>query len=63
MNSREPAPCVRTTVTEPGIAEIVMSNPPVNALPAAGWLEVAAQVTAAGQDPGVRAVVDRKSVV
>ena len=59
MDSDEPAPCVRTAVTGPGIAEIVMSNPPVNALPVAGWFEVAAQVTAAGQDPGVRAVVLR----
>jgi enoyl-CoA hydratase/carnithine racemase len=59
LNSRESAPCVRTALAEPGIAEIVMSNPPVNALPAAGWLEVAAQVTAAGQDPSVRAVVLR----
>jgi len=50
---------VRTAAAGPGIAEIVMSNPPVNALPAAGWFEVAAQVTAAGQDPGVRAVVLR----
>jgi enoyl-CoA hydratase len=59
LDSRETAPCVRTVLTEVGIAEIVMSNPPVNALPAAGWFEVAAQVTAAGQDPGVRAVVLR----
>jgi enoyl-CoA hydratase len=59
VNPQESAPCVRTAATEAGIAEIVMSNPPVNALPAAGWFEVAAQVTAAGQDPGVRAVVLR----
>jgi enoyl-CoA hydratase len=59
LNSQESAPCVRTVLTEPGIAEIVMSNPPVNALPAAGWFEVAAQVTAAGQNPDVRAVVLR----
>ena len=59
MNSHEPVPCARTALTGLGIAEIVMSNPPVNALPAAGWFEVAAAVTAAGQDPGVRAVVLR----
>jgi enoyl-CoA hydratase len=50
---------VRTVLAGPGIAEVVMCNPPVNALPAAGWFAVAAQVTAAGQDPGVRAVVLR----
>jgi len=50
---------VRTAATELGIAEIVMCNPPVNALPVAGWFEVAAQVTAAGRDPDVRAVVLR----
>jgi enoyl-CoA hydratase len=50
---------VRTVLAGPGIAEIVMSNPPVNALPVAGWFEIAAQVTAAGQDPDVRAVVLR----
>jgi enoyl-CoA hydratase len=59
LNSREPAQCVRTVPAGPGIAEIVMSNPPVNALPAAGWFAVADQVTAAGQDPAVRAVVLR----
>jgi enoyl-CoA hydratase len=40
-----------------GIAEIVIDHPPVNALPAAGWFDLAAAVTAAGQDPAVRAVV------
>jgi enoyl-CoA hydratase len=50
---------VRTELTEGGIAEIVMNNPPVNALPAAGWFEVARQVTEAGRDRGVRAVILR----
>jgi enoyl-CoA hydratase len=50
---------VRTVLAGPGIAEIVMSNPPVNALTAAGWFEVAAQVSGAGQDPAVRVVVLR----
>jgi enoyl-CoA hydratase len=52
-------PMVRTEPREGGIAEIVMNNPPVNALPAAGWFEVARQVTEAGRDADVRAVILR----
>ncbi len=48
-----------TTTISDGIAEIVMDNPPVNALTVAGWYDVAAQVTAAGQDQSVRAVILR----
>src|ERR1700719_3850542 len=40
-----------------GIAEVVLDFPPVNALPAAGWQDLAAAVTAAGADPGTRAVI------
>ena len=50
---------VRTELAESGVAEIVMNNPPVNALPVAGWCQVAAQVAAAGRDPKVRAVILR----
>jgi enoyl-CoA hydratase len=42
-----------------GIAEIVVDNPPVNALPVAGWFALAAAVTAAGADENVRVVVLR----
>lgn len=42
-----------------GIAEIVMDNPPVNALTVAGWFEVARLVREAGENPVVRAVVLR----
>ena len=42
-----------------GIAEIVMANPPVNALTVAGWFELADLVTGAGHDPAVGAVVLR----
>jgi enoyl-CoA hydratase len=42
-----------------GIAEVVMDNPPVNALTVAGWFEVADVVTQAGRDKSVRAVVLR----
>ncbi|MEZ5169918.1 MAG: enoyl-CoA hydratase family protein [Acidimicrobiia bacterium] len=40
-----------------GVAEIVVDNPPVNALEVAGWFELADTVTAAGRDPDVRAVI------
>jgi len=41
------------------VAEVVVDHPPVNALPVAGWFALADAVRAAGQDPGVRAVVLR----
>jgi len=39
------------------VATVVIDFPPVNAVPAAGWLTIAELVTAAGSDPGTRAVV------
>jgi enoyl-CoA hydratase len=42
-----------------GIAEVVMDNPPVNALTVAGWFELAEVVRAAGDDQSVRVVVLR----
>lgn len=50
---------IESTVDELGVAEIVMANPPVNALPVAGWFALAAALDAAGADPAVRAVVLR----
>ena len=43
--------------TADGIAEVIIDFPPVNALPARGWDDLAAAVTAAGADPGTRAVI------
>ena len=40
-----------------GIAEVMIDFPPVNALPARGWADLADVVTAAGQDPTTRAVI------
>jgi enoyl-CoA hydratase len=40
-----------------GVAEVIIDFPPVNALPVAGWFELADAVTAAGADPAVRAVI------
>jgi enoyl-CoA hydratase len=50
---------VRTELTGNGVAEIIMNNPPVNAMPVAGWFEIAGQVTDAGRNPEARAVVLR----
>jgi enoyl-CoA hydratase len=50
---------VRTELTGNGVAEIIMNNPPVNAMPVAGWFEIAGQVTDAGRNPEVRAVILR----
>jgi len=50
---------ITSTVDDRGIAEVVMDNPPVNALDVAGWFEVARLVREAGEDPEVRVVVLR----
>jgi enoyl-CoA hydratase len=47
------------TVDDSGIAEVVMDNPPVNALTVAGWFELADVITALGRDEQVRVVVLR----
>src|SRR5262245_20777438 len=49
---------ITTQITD-GVAEVVVDCPPVNALTVAGWFELADQVTAAGRDAEVRAVVLR----
>ncbi|HEX2317265.1 MAG TPA: enoyl-CoA hydratase family protein [Thermomonospora sp.] len=46
-------------VAAPGVAEVVVDVPPVNALTARGWHDLADAVTEAGRDPQVRAVVLR----
>ncbi len=42
-----------------GIAEIVVDHPPVNALPVAGWFELASTLRTVGADPHTRVVVLR----
>jgi enoyl-CoA hydratase len=46
-------------IHDSGIAEVVMDNPPVNALSVAGWFELAAILRTLGADPAVRVVVLR----
>ncbi len=50
---------ITSTVDERGVAEVVMDNPPVNALTVAGWFELASTVRGLGEDPEVRVVVLR----
>ncbi|MEU6415951.1 enoyl-CoA hydratase family protein [Streptomyces spiralis] len=50
---------ITSTVDGRGIAEVVVDNPPVNALPVAGWYRLAETLTGLGHDPAVRAVVLR----
>jgi enoyl-CoA hydratase len=47
------------TIDDDGVAQIVMDNPPVNALTVAGWFELADTVTNLGRDPRARVVVLR----
>jgi enoyl-CoA hydratase len=47
------------TVDANGIAEVVMDNPPVNALTVAGWFELARMLRDLGENPEVRVVVLR----
>ena len=50
---------ITSNVDEHGIAEVVMDNPPVNALNVAGWFELARIVREAGESSDVRVVVLR----
>jgi enoyl-CoA hydratase len=43
--------------TSGGVAEVIIDFPPVNALPARGWFELADAMTTAGAGPDVRAVI------
>jgi enoyl-CoA hydratase len=54
-----PPPLVTATVDDAGIAEVVVDAPPVNALPVAGWFELARVVRELGEDEAVRVVVLR----
>ena len=48
-----------TSTVSSGVAEVVVDHPPVNALPVAGWFELADTLLAAGNSPDVRVVVLR----
>ena len=46
-------------VHDNGVAEVVLNRPPVNALNAAGWYGLAAEIAALGERPEVRVIVVR----
>jgi len=48
-----------STVHDNGVAELVLDRPPVNALNAAGWHGLAAEIKALGENPAVRVIVIR----
>lgn len=48
-----------THIHDNGVAEIVIDRPPVNALNAAGWLGLAAEIASTGDRPDVRVIVIR----
>jgi enoyl-CoA hydratase len=50
---------ITSSVDDAGVAEVVVDHPPVNALPVAGWYELADALRSAGADPAVRVVVLR----
>ena len=50
---------IASRLHDSGIAEVVMDNPPVNALDVAGWFELARILTSLGEDPAVHCVVLR----
>ena len=50
---------ITSSVGDTGIAEVVVDHPPVNALPVAGWFELAEKLRTAGTDHAVRVVVLR----
>ena len=52
-------PQFRSTVHDDGVAEVVLDRPPVNALDAAGWNALAAEIEALGRRAGVRVIVLR----
>jgi enoyl-CoA hydratase len=50
---------IRTNQTRPGIGEVVIDHPPVNALDVAAWFDLAEAMLAAGRVPDNRVVVLR----
>ena len=50
---------IGSSVGTDGVAECVLDHPPVNALPVAGWFDLAAALRALGDDERVRVVILR----
>jgi enoyl-CoA hydratase len=50
---------INQTTHDSGVVEVVVDHPPVNALPVAGWYELATALRTLGDDPAVRVVLLR----
>ncbi|MEU1625859.1 enoyl-CoA hydratase family protein [Streptomyces sp. NPDC020096] len=50
---------IRVARQEPGIVEVVIDAPPVNALDVSGWFELARALNAQGSEPGTRVLILR----
>ncbi len=59
MNRRSNTMSITTRQNRPGVAEVVIDHPPVNALDVAAWFDLAEAITAAGRVSDNRAVVLR----
>lgn len=46
-----------STRIDGGVAELIFNHPPVNAFNSAGWLAIAAELNALGENPEVRAII------
>jgi enoyl-CoA hydratase len=46
-----------STRIDSGIAEVIFNHPPVNAFNSAGWLAIAAELNALGENADVRAII------
>lgn len=47
----------KTTISDRGVAEVILDHPPVNAFDSAGWFAIADELNALGIDDSVRAIV------
>ncbi|TWP54112.1 enoyl-CoA hydratase family protein [Lentzea tibetensis] len=50
---------ISSSHTENGLVEVTIDYPPVNAVPAQGWFDIADAITKAGDDPDTRVVILR----
>ena len=50
---------ITTSTVRPGIVAVTVNYPPVNAIPSAGWFELADAITAAGRDRSTHVVILR----
>ncbi len=47
----------KTTISDSGVAEMILDHPPVNAFDSRGWFAIADEIDALGADERVRVIV------